>query len=425
MGMLTRHAQSVAHFGPMPTTLPDDELHAWIRLTLEPGVGPVQARHLLASIGLPQDIFAQSTGQLLKILPQAMAIQLAQPPSAEIQAQINKTLAWLDHPSHYVVTLADPAYPASLLETHDPPPVLYVNGNPGLLHRPSMAIVGARSATPGGEENARAFAQYLAQAGWCVLSGLASGIDAAAHKGALAAGPQGGQTIAVLGTGIDIVYPARNRNLAHEIAEQGALVTEFSLGSKAMPHQFPRRNRIVAGLSRGVLVVEAALQSGSLITARQASEIGREVFAIPGSIHSPLSRGCHALIRQGAKLVESGQDIIEELKVNLSAMSFPATRTDNTKGKANKASGKTSQHTSKKTDSSDTQSLGPDREQQAPVIAGHATLLSAIGYDPIDIDTLMARTRLDIVQLSRQLAELELDGLIARLPDSRLQRQAK
>lgn len=425
MGMLTWKARSVAHFGPMPTTLPDDELHAWIRLTLEPGVGPVQARHLLATIGLPQDIFAQSTGQLLKLLPQALALQLAQPPSSEIKDQIEKTLAWIEHPTHYLVTLADPAYPASLLETHDPPPVLYVNGNPELLHRPSIAIVGARSATPGGEENARAFAQYLAQAGWCVLSGLASGIDAAAHTGALVAGPQGGQTIAVLGTGIDIVYPARNRNLAHQIAEQGALVTEFPLGCKAMPHQFPRRNRIVAGLSRGVLVVEAALQSGSLITARQASEIGREVFAIPGSIHSPLSRGCHALIRQGAKLVESGQDIIEELKVNLSSMNAPTPGEDNPRGKTYKTSGKPRQHDIKKMHASDTTSLGANLEIPIKIDAGHATLLSAIGYDPIDIDTLMARTRLDIVQLSRQLAELELDGLIARLPDSRLQRLAK
>src|SRR5690606_11414069 len=197
--------------------------------------------------------------------------------------------------------------------THDPPAVLYVNGRAELLNRPIIAVVGARNATPGGRDNAQAFAQSLAGQGWCIASGLAHGIDAAAHRGALAAGAQAGSTIAVMGTGIDIIYPSANLELAHRIAHEGALVSELPLGTPSVPHQFPRRNRIVAGLAKGVLVVEAARQSGSLITARLASELGREVFSIPGSIHSPLSRGCHALIRQGAKLVESGEDIVEEL----------------------------------------------------------------------------------------------------------------
>lgn len=392
----------------MPITLSHDELNAWIRLTLEPGIGPVQARHLLAAAGLPQDIFAQSTGQLLKLLPLALATQLSQPPSDDIQAQIAKTLAWLDYPDHHLITLADPAYPAGLLETHDPPPVLYVNGALDLLKRPSIAIVGARHATPGGQDNASAFAHHLAQAGWCVISGLATGIDTAAHEGALRAGPQGGQTIAVLGTGIDIVYPARNRDLAHKIAAQGALVSEFPLGCKALPHQFPRRNRIVAGLSRGVLVVEAALQSGSLITARQASEIGREVFAIPGSIHSPLSRGCHALIRQGAKLVESGQDIIEELQTTLGDLQHargqrPSDDIKDATGRPNQAVALIRQDT---------------------LNAQNRRLLEALGHDPVDSDTLLERTGLDIIQLSQCLSELELWQIIDRLPDGRVQQRS-
>ena len=397
----------------MPLTLPQDELDAWIRLTLEPGIGPVHARHLLAAIGLPQIIFEQSVGQLLKWLPHELAVQLARPASDDIVMQIAKTREWLDHPHHYLMTLADPAYPSGLLETHDPPPVLYVNGRPDLLSRSSIAIVGARHATPGGLENARDFARHLADTGWGVISGLATGIDTAAHQGALAAGPKGGSTIAVLGTGIDIVYPARNRDLAHQIAEQGALVTEFPLGCKALPHQFPRRNRIVAGLSRGVLVVEAALQSGSLITARQASEIGREVFAIPGSIHSPLSRGCHALIRQGAKLVESGQDIVEELQSNLPGIvtrsGQPTTRRTGYQGAG--APGIPAADSN------------PNRKDTG--LPKNDSVLRALGFDPVTVDTLLERTGLDIVLLNRRLTELELDGHIERLPDGRLQQQAK
>ena len=398
-------APSVAHSCPMPLTLPQDELDAWIRLTLEPGIGPVHARHLLAAIGLPQIIFEQSVGQLLKWLPHDLAIQLARPASNDIVTQTAKTREWLDHPHHYLVTLADPAYPPGLLETHDPPPVLYVNGRPDLLSRSSIAIVGARHATPGGQENARDFARHLANTGWGVISGLAAGIDTAAHQGALAAGPKGGSTIAVLGTGIDIVYPARNRDLAHQIAAQGALVSEFPLGCKALPHQFPRRNRIVAGLSRGVLVVEAALQSGSLITARQASEIGREIFAIPGSIHSPLSRGCHALIRQGAKLVESGQDIIEELQSNLPGVVIPSGEQDAEAANIPDAG------------------LNPrPGNNRGPT---DDSVLKALGFDPLTVDTLLERTGLDIVQLSQRLTELELDGHIERLPDGRLQQQVQ
>src|SRR5690606_6877926 len=196
----------------------------------------------------------------------------------------------------------------------DPPVVLFVSGDPTLLHRPSVAIVGARSATDGGKDNARAFARYLAERGWGIVSGLARGIDAAAHEGAMQAGPQGGRTIAVMAGGLDDIYPRQHQALAEQIAAMGALVSEYPPGTPAVPFRFPDRNRLVAALARGVLVVEAAAQSGSLLTARLGIECGREVFAIPGSIHAPLSRGCHALIRQGAKLVEQGRDIEEELQ---------------------------------------------------------------------------------------------------------------
>lgn len=385
----------------MPVSLDHDELAAWVRLTLEPGLGPAQARHLLAAIGLPQAIFAQSVAQLMKFLPQNLALQLAQAPSADIARAIAQTQRWLEHPCHHLLTLADPDYPASLLEIHDPPLVLYVNGQLSTLNRPSIAIVGARSATPDGLENASAFARHLAERGWCVVSGLASGIDAAAHQGALDAGPNGGGTLAVMGTGIDIIYPARNRDLAHKIVEYGTLISEFPMGQRAMPYQFPRRNRIVAGLSRGVLVVEAAVQSGSLITARQAGDMGREIFAIPGSIHSPLSKGCHQLIRQGAKLVESGQDILEEISGVLPSLGKPlhvVGASPKTRG-ALSASGATGHDT-------------PD------------PILHAMGFDPIDVDTLLQRTGLDITLLNSGLTLLELDNRVARLPDGRLQRIA-
>ena len=404
----------------MPLLMPLDELKAWIRLTLEPGIGPVQARHLLAAIGLPQAIFQHSVGQLLKWLPPALAGQMSSAPTPDITDQVSRTLAWLDHPDHYLLTLADPAYPAGLLEIHDPPPVIYVNGNPELLNRPAIAVVGARHATPAGMENARAFAGHLALEGWSVVSGLASGIDTAAHEGALEAGPSGGSTIAVLGTGIDIVYPASNRALAHRVAQAGALVTEFPLGCKALAHQFPRRNRIVAGLVHGVLVVEAALKSGSLITARHASEAGREVFAIPGSIHSPLSKGCHALIRQGAKLVESGQDIVEELRASpVPALSTAAgphhDQTPQTLPSGRKP----------KTTTATAKLQSGQCNNQAPLFASSETqqrLLEAAGFDPVSIDALVERTQMDIVQITRDLTELELAGTLERLPDGRLQR---
>lgn len=374
----------------MPLNHDPEEFAAWLRLSLEPGVGPVTACGLLRAFGLPQALFDQSALTLARQLPQELARQLAARPSEAIQEQIARSLEWVAEPDHHLLTLADPAYPQALLSISDPPVLLYVKGRPELLNRPTLAVVGARNATPMGAQNARAFARHLAAHGWTVASGLAQGIDAAAHEGALAAGHSGGSTIAVLGTGIDRVYPASNRQLAHAIAQQGVLVSEFPLGIGAQTHHFPQRNRLVAGLSRGVLVVEAARQSGSLITARMAGENGREVFAIPGSIHSPLSRGCHALIRQGAKLVELAKDITDEL------------------GSPQK----------------------PSREQEAetppadaaPAETLHPHLLEVLGHDPQDLDALAAASGLDVVTVGAQLTELELTGWVARLDGGRYQR---
>ncbi|HEU0231144.1 MAG TPA: DNA-processing protein DprA [Burkholderiaceae bacterium] len=392
----------------MPSNLSDQELDAWIRLSLEPGVGSALARRLLGAIGLPPDIFALPASALAQCLPLDLARQLSLPPREEIVAAIEQTRVWLGEPDHHLLTLADAHYPAALLDTYDPPPLLYVNGNPECLARPIISIVGARHASPGGEDNARAFARHLAERGWCIASGLALGIDAAAHDGALLAGPDGGGTIAVMGTGIDIIYPARNHDLAHRIAQSGALVSELPLGTRALPHQFPKRNRIVAGLARGVLVVEAARQSGSLITARLATEAGREVFAIPGSIHSPLSHGCHALIRQGAKLVESGQDIHDELGQARPASSPAVALAARTRLPPRQAD------------------PGP-RTGNAKMLteattAEQAAVLEALGHDPISLDVVHARTRLGIPQINQSLLELELAGRVDRLDDGRFQR---
>jgi DNA processing protein len=375
----------------MPATLPEEELRAWLRLSMEPGLPASQTRNLLAAIGLPQDIYAASSSALSKLVPMSLAAQLKSTPDNQVAGAIDRAIEWHTREGCHILTLADPAYPPSLLDSHDPPILLYLNGNPSVLSRPTIALVGARSATPAGEENARAFARYLAAQGWCIASGLARGIDAAAHEGALLAGSEGGSTVAVMGTGIDIVFPASNRDLAHRIAAQGAIVSEFPMGMRALPHHFPRRNRIVAGLARGVLVVEAARQSGSLITARLATEMGREVFAIPGSIHSPLSRGCHALIRQGARLVESGQDILEELGTPRPA----AARKPADPREAGLAA-----------------RYGKDAE----------VALQALGYDPVHMDTLASRSGLTVIALHPILLELELDGIIARQSDGSYQR---
>ncbi len=282
--------------------------------------------------------------------------------------------------SRHVVALGEPAYPTALLETADPPLLLYAQGRVELLSAASIAVVGSRNPSAQGSDNARAFAKHLSQAGLTVVSGMALGIDGAAHDGALAGA---GSTIAVMGTGADRIYPARHRALAHRIASEGLLLTEFEIGTPPLAENFPQRNRIIAGLARGTLVVEAALPSGSLSTARAALEAGREVFAIPGSIHSPQSRGCHALIKQGAKLVESAEDITSELQWKSNA-STP---------------------------------------NDAAPTAGETPLLRALGHEPATLDALGALTGMSAADLNAQLLELELDSRVARLPGGLFQRR--
>jgi DNA processing protein len=359
------------------------ERAAWLRLILTPGLGPRTARRLLAAFGLPDAIFDAGTGALLRVVPEPLARVLAQPASAEIQLAIEASEQWLaSSTEHSLLTLADPAYPQALLTTPDPPPVLFAAGRTDLLNQPALAIVGSRNATQQGASNAEGFANALARAGLTIVSGLALGIDAAAHRGALAA-EGGASTIGVVGTGVDVVYPASNRALINEIRGRGVIVSEFALRTPAIASNFPRRNRIIAGLARGVLVVEAALRSGSLITARLAAESGREVFAIPGSIHSPLARGCHRLIRDGAKLVESAQDVLEELGVGATAAPAAASAVE-------------------------------------PEL--HPELLALLGYDPVDLDLLAQRSGRSAGELAGALLELELAQYVARLPGNRYQR---
>lgn len=387
-----------------------DELGAWLRLTLSPGVGNGTARRLLARFGLPQEIFRQSDAALQQCATPAQAKALSEVPPAW-EALLETTWQWLagspsQGPARAVVTLGDPRYPPLLLDTEDPPLLLYLMGPPSLLaHTPfppqrCLAVVGSRNPTAQGSEHARLFSRALREAGLTIVSGLALGVDAAAHEGALeaAASPTdpAAATIAVVGTGLDRVYPRKNLDLAHRIAERGLLVSEYPLGTPPLAPNFPKRNRIISGLSQGTLVVEAALASGSLITARMAAEQGREVFAIPGSIHAPQSRGCHALIRQGAKLVESAQDVLEELRLPAGDQTPAATE-----GTGDSRSGAPPED-------------GVDRDGSG--------LLQALGYDPQSVDALVARTGRDAASLQVELLELELDGRVARLPGGLFQR---
>lgn len=359
----------------------DEELAAWIRLQMTPGVGIRTAHKMLSAYGLPQNIFMTSYEEIARIVSPKMADVLYAQIDPLITEQIEKTKEWLEDPNNLVLTLSDNRYPRQLLEIADPPLMLYVKGRVELLTSPSIAIVGSRNATTQGRLDAEEFAHNLSNSGLTIVSGLALGIDAAAHEGGLKGR---GSTVAVIGTGADIVYPARNRELAHRIAQEGCIISEFPLGTGPLASNFPRRNRVISGLSGGILVVEAAGRSGSLITAKNAIDQGRDVFAIPGSIHSPLSRGCHELIRQGAKLVESSQDILEELKhfndivVNQSSE-----------------------------ESADEENEFSD-EQKA--------ILAQMGYDPVDADTLSDRCGMDAASLSVELLNLELSGNVESLP---------
>jgi DNA processing protein len=355
--------------------MPDAELEAWLRLTLVPGLGGQGLRKLLGEFGLPSQVLGAGRAALARCVGEALAQGILADDGAPA---VDAALRWAGTPGHSIVTLGDAAYPQQLLEIPDPPALLYVLGDAGLPARRGLAIVGSRNATPQGVANAERFARAFSETGLTIASGLALGIDAAAHRGALEGA---GSTVAVLGCGVDVVYPQRNASLYEAVAARGALVSEFPLGSPPVAANFPRRNRLISGLARGVLVVEAALASGSLITARLAAEQGREVFAIPGSIHSPLSKGCHALIREGAKLVESAQDVLDELRLPAPPYT-PAP---------------------------------PQAEK------GHA-LLAHLGHDPCNVDTLCQRSGLTPDTVSAMLLELELAGMVAALPGGRYQR---
>ncbi|HXD40358.1 MAG TPA: DNA-processing protein DprA [Ramlibacter sp.] len=369
-----------------------DELAAWLRLDLT--LGNATARRLLAAFGLPQRVLSQSEAALGQLVSsaQARALHTEHEPMA---ALLEATWQWLQDAQasgrRRILTLSDPDYPAGLLNTEDPPLMLYVMGE---VHAPwpaSIAVVGSRNPTPQGLANARQFARSFTEAGLTVVSGLALGVDAAAHEGALE-GAAAGQTatIAVVGTGLDRVYPRQHLELARRIEQSGLVVSEYPLGTPPLAANFPKRNRIIAGLSQGTVVVEAALKSGSLITARQAAEQGKDVFAIPGSIHSPQSRGCHALLKQGAKLVDTAQDVLEEL---------PQPNGHRPRAPAQQAS-----------------------SERNTTAEPHDGLLAALGFDPVSLDALVARTGVSPAHLQAKLLELELDGEVARLPGGLFQR---
>lgn len=362
-------------------------LASWLQLTLTPGLGAAALRGMLRQFGLPQALLARKRSELAAYATPAVLEALD---SEEVRARVGRAIEWAAAPGHAIVTLADETYPSLLLEIADPPPLLYAVGRTELLQRAALAIVGSRNATAQGVSNAENFAAALSNAGLTIVSGLALGIDAAAHRGGLA-GP--GSTIAVLGTGIDSVYPRGNAALAATIAARGLLVSEFPLGTAPAAQNFPRRNRLISGLARGCLVVEAALASGSLISARAAADQGREVFAVPGSIHSPLAKGCHALIKSGAKLVESAEDVLAELG-GFRPSGYASTTARN----------------------------GAPGDAQP---AGSCALLEHMGHDPVDVDSLCTRAGMSAEQVSSELLRLELDGRVTALPGGLYQRLAK
>ena len=429
-----------------------EELAAWLRLTLTPGVGNATARRLLAAFGLPTDLFAQPASALAQVVGHTQAASLKAEPAGLAQL-VETTWQWLhaqgngsaqaDGTGHRgILVLGDAGYPESLLNIADPPLMLYLLGagcvdvsesNSGISNVPikefavnlivnglrksaaqSVAIVGSRNPTPQGLDNARQFARALSQAGFAIVSGMALGVDGEAHEGALEGfeaphalkqnGPRRLATIAVVGTGLDRVYPKSHRALAHAIAQNGLIISEYPLGTPPLAANFPKRNRLIAALAQGTLVVEAALKSGSLITARLTAEQGKEVFVIPGSIHSAQSRGCHALIREGAKLVESAEDILEDLKIVQTPVLIA--------NKPYRTWGKAEIHL-------------PNMADAASQPAGEDGLLTALGFDPVSLDALQARTGIDTAHLQAQLMTLELEGQIARLPGGLFQRMAQ
>ena len=368
------------------------EISRWLTLNQIPGLGNAAFCQLLSKFGAPEGIFNAKLSQLREVVDDDIAQKISIGVDAEM---IAPTLKWLEKDNAHIVTFADSTYPQKLLEISNPPAVLYAIGNLHWLNHPTIAIVGSRSATPQGEKNAEEFAKSLCEQGLCVISGMALGIDGAAHRGSLKAN---GATIAVVGTGLDIVYPARHRDLAHKIAERGLILSEFPLGTPSKAQNFPRRNRLISGLSLGCLVVEANIDSGSLITARLAAEQGREVFAIPGSIHSPVTKGCHQLIKQGAKLVESVQDILEEINWVSIANSLPSKNS--------------------------LLSISPSglMADVSPNSPQTNTVLDLMGFDPVNFESIRTNSGLTTEALSSMLMLLELENKITSLAGGNYQR---
>jgi len=358
------------------------ERASWLAVHRTPGVGASTFLKLLSIFEHPQKILEASHTKLASCSLRKKSIDYLRAPDWQ---QVEKDCEWLEANQATVLTLTDDAYPTLLKEIADPPPLLFVMGDKSLLLSEQLAMVGSRTPTPMGLKTAEDFAKNLAEVGWTLTSGLALGIDTACHQGALEA--QNGRTIAVVGTGIDRVYPARNRDLAHQITQKGAIISEFPLGTAPVPGNFPRRNRIISGMSRGVFVVEAALRSGSLITAKQALEQGREVFALPGSIHNPLSRGCHSLIRQGAKLVETAEHIYEELIEILPYRPHLSTETHFNEN-------------------------GADSETALELDADYQNVLTHVGFEPTAVDTVVERSGLTADAVCSMLLVLELQGCI-------------
>ncbi|MCX7946413.1 MAG: DNA-processing protein DprA [Hydrogenophilus sp.] len=423
-------------------TLPVSEARAWLTLTLNPRLHPSDLRHLLSAYGLPEEVLAQPTARVAADFGPVVAEALAAPPDPLL---IEAAIAWQADPNHHLIPLNHPHYPSALLDLADPPFLLYLRGNPLLLTQPSLAIVGTRRPTPAGRETARTFAASLVEAGVTVVSGLAYGIDGAAHEGALEAFERSptpalssippASTVAVVATGVDRVYPAAHRPLAQRIALHGAILSEYPLGTPALPHHFPRRNRLIAALSRGTLVVEAALDSGSLITARLAGTLGRDLFAIPGSIHNPLARGCHRLIREGAKLVETIADILDEWAMADAArlpqaLPFGRRRSSplspppsSCPSPSPSPSGDGCSNPHLPPASSSTPSHGEKAASTPPLDdPAAARLWPLLGFDPIPFDALVAASGLTPTAVAAFLLTWELAGFVARLPGDRYQR---
>ena len=366
-----------------------DDLTAWLALLYARSVSPGRLDALRASLGSLEELRRASADTLAAHGLSDGAVARLRAPDPE---QLRRDLGWLERDGRGLLTCDDPRYPALLRGLDDAPPALFYVGSPDILSLPQLAIVGSRNPTASGRDTAAAFAHHLAGVGLCIVSGLATGIDAAAHRGALAAN---GHTVAVCGTGLDSIYPSANRALAIEIAERGLLLSELPVGTPARAHHFPLRNRLISGLAVGTLVVEAARKSGSLITAQRAVEQGRDVFAVPGSIHNPLARGCHQLLREGAKLVESSEDILVELGALV---------------QAHVSRDRTRDGPAQRYDSDD----GPGDDD-----ADYQELLNALDYDPVSVDTLIDRTALTADAVSSMLLILELQGRVTPVAGGR------